>query len=112
MSLYFHDSLFADFSFARGKSIRCLSAQLRTSFRLGKRNATTATAIAEFGDQTSLVYQQPDAGGANTKGGMNGSYQGEALIIRQPRDAPSEALNFHRTFGRSPNWPEFPFTGT
>ena len=35
MSLHFRDSLFADFSFAQGKSIRCLCfAQLRTSFRL------------------------------------------------------------------------------
>ena len=35
MSLHFHNSLFADFSFAQGKSIRCLCfAQLRTSFRL------------------------------------------------------------------------------
>ena len=43
MSLHFHDSLFADFSFAQGKSIRCLCfAQLRTSFRLADNVASLA----------------------------------------------------------------------
>ena len=43
MSLHFHDSLFAHFSFAQGKSIRCLCfAQLRTSFRLADNVASLA----------------------------------------------------------------------
>jgi len=43
MSLHFHDSLFAHFSFAQGKSIRCLCfAQLRTSFRLADNVASSA----------------------------------------------------------------------
>jgi len=43
MSLHFHVSLFADFSFAQGKSIRCLCfAQLRTSFRLADNVASLA----------------------------------------------------------------------
>ena len=43
MSLHFHDSLFADFSFAQGKSIRCLCfAQLRTSLRLADNVACLA----------------------------------------------------------------------
>lgn len=41
------------------------------------------TAIAEFGDQTSLMYQQPAASGATFQGRneMLWEHQGEALII-------------------------------
>ncbi len=41
------------------------------------------TAIAEFGDQTSLMYQQPAASGAKYQGRneMLWEHQGEALII-------------------------------
>jgi hypothetical protein len=66
MSLHFHDSLFADFSFAQGKSIRCLCfAQLRTSFRPSTvclKIALTVGAGLFFSLWASLTFHSPAFG--------------------------------------------------
>jgi hypothetical protein len=60
MSLHFHDSLFADFSFAQGKSIRCLCfAQLRTSFRLAANcSSSVGTYPVSAGHRIATPFKQ------------------------------------------------------
>ena len=66
MSLHFHNSLFADFSFAQGKSIRCWCfARLRTSFRLSHyllEDCLDGGRWAFFSLWASLTFHSPAFG--------------------------------------------------
>jgi hypothetical protein len=86
MSLHFHDSLFADFSFAQGKSIRCLCfAQLRTSFRLADNVANLA---AVRRDQRRRGLQAETAKELNSV----------LVAVRFRRDPGLASANFMRPF--------------